>query len=401
MNNEIPEAFLSTILQRKEAFVKAIDKIKVKDLVGIYKQIYTCLISYYSLHDKPDLSLLLNVVPDELKPTIIELYTGIVVESLLDEYMSIIKEDSDSRKLIALSDNIKNHINNGVKSTNVMNGIQAVISDLTNSNKNSIKSSRELARGSSERFKLIREGKFKSTNLMTGFGQLDRITGGLEKGCLYVLVAKTSLGKSALAINIAKNIAKNDRVVFYSLEMTSEQLFNRLIVNEAKEPIKYLPEKVEKIDDIMGKLSKLNLDINDQPYLSSSEIYMKTSVLSNVKFIVVDYLHLMNLENSETQALRIGNTTKSLKMMAKKLKIPILLLGQFNRNIVLRGGQEPMLSDIKDSSSIEQDADTVLLMYKQDKQSSNVTIKVAKNRGGAVGSFVMEFNPTIMEFTDV
>lgn len=400
-NGEIQSLIISLCLKSKEIYVRVKDELKATDFTEDYVIIFDCIEKYYLEHSEVDAALLIAEVPKTVSGILIDILDLFAPETLLEDYIISIKESSKKRQLLKMADSVKGHIvSNKVNSSSIINGIQAVLSMLVNKDTKYFKTAQYLTKEFRDKCNLIKKGAYIDRSLSTGYTKLDGFLRGLEPGNLYTLVAQTSIGKSALAINIANNIAKTNKVIFYSLEMTGEKLFDRILSRIAGINAIYLPQKTDMLNEVLKEANKLNLGINDEPALSAEDIYLKTSVIPNVKLIVIDYLHLMKLGKGETQALRVGATTRELKRIAKKLDIPVLLLSQFNRNVSYRSTPEPMLSDIKDSSSIEQDSDVVFFMYQPTEEKSDLIIKIAKNREGAKGSYSIQFEPSIMTFIE-
>lgn len=398
---EVQSAILHLCLKSKENFVKIRDELNITDFVGDYAILFKYITEYYFKHSEADIALLTSNAPKGVFVLLVDIIDLFAPETLLLDYIEELQELSKKRQLLIMTKDMNSYLSDKkVTSSFMVNKIQTVLSALVNKDTKYYKTAQYLVTEFRDKCELINSGKYINRGLNTGYEKLDGFLHGLEPGNLYTLVALTGIGKSALAINIANNISQTNKVIYYSMEMTGEQLFDRTLSNIAGFNARYLPQRKDRLDDVLNIANKLNLSINDEPALSAGDIYLKTSVIPNVRLLIVDYLHLMRLGRGETQALRIGSTTKELKKMAKKLDMPILLLSQFNRNVTYRSTPEPMLSDIKDSSSIEQDSDVVILLYQPTNDESNLVIKMAKNRQGAKGSYAIHFDHATMTFTE-
>jgi len=269
-----------------------------------------------------------------------------------------------------------------------------------------------------------RQNDIDELQIITGFNDLDHLLGGLHKSDLIILAARPSMGKTALALSIAKNTAikQKNAVGFFSLEMTANQLVTRLISSEAEvDQHKIIKgvisnEEDKKIVESLGLLSNLPIYIDDSPSLSVMELRAKARRLKiekDVKIIIIDYLQLMNAPKSETREREISYISRSLKQLAKELDIPVVALAQLNRSVESRTDKRPMLSDLRESGSIEQDADVVMFVHRPelygikyfDKEKKYETenraeIIVGKQRNGPTGAIKLTFLKNYAKFAN-
>ncbi len=257
--------------------------------------------------------------------------------------------------------------------------------------------------------------------LSTGYVRLNAITSGLQNSDLIILAARPSMGKTAFALNIARNVAfeENKPVAVFSLEMSNEQLSMRLLTSEARIDSNRLrsgfisPEDWKNATDAAGVLNELPIFIDDTPSISAMEIRAKARRLKKEKdlgLIIIDYLQLMRPPfKSERRDLEIAEISKTLKALAKELNIPVMALSQLNRMLEQRSDKRPMLSDLRESGALEQDADIVAFIYRDEvynKEEDNpnrgkAEIIVAKNRNGAVGKVSMHFLESYTRFEEL
>ena len=258
--------------------------------------------------------------------------------------------------------------------------------------------------------------------LNTGFKQLNDFTQGFQKDQLIILAARPAMGKSALALNLATNIAtfnKNGKasVAIFSLEMSSEMLVERVLACESKVELGYIrrgkiaKENWSRFNAACTKLSYLNIYFDDSADLTISKIRSKCRKLQEevgLDFVVIDYLQLIE-ETGGSQIEKITKITRSLKLMARDLHVPVLALSQLSRKVEERkdGDKKPILADLRDSGSIEQDADIVMFIYreeyyrpKQTTRPGEADIIIAKNRSGSTGEFVCRVNLQCQEFRE-
>ncbi len=257
-----------------------------------------------------------------------------------------------------------------------------------------------------------RESKGLS-GIPTGYLELDQLLGGLQDSDLLIVAARPSMGKTAFALSLARNTAVEygNGVAFFSLEMTSIQLVIRLLSAEAKVNQQKIrtghisQEDNKKIVNSLGKLADAPIFIDDTPGLSLMELRAKARRLKaeqNIKLIVIDYLQLIHAPKAESREREISIISQSLKNLAKELSVPIIALAQLNRSVESRGDKTPMLSDLRESGSIEQDADVVMFInrpeqYKVDKYpdgsptENTAEIIIGKQRNGPVGTKRLAF----------
>jgi replicative DNA helicase len=248
--------------------------------------------------------------------------------------------------------------------------------------------------------------------LTSAFFDLDAITQGFHNSDLIVIAGRPSMGKTAFSLALATNIARRFEigVVFFSLEMTRQQLLYRLLATEAYiEHGRLRASRVSKedwssINDATERLSDLSIFIDDTPNISVSEISFKIKKLKQkssrrIGLVFVDYLQLLeDVEKTENRVQELSRITRSLKKMARELNVPVIVLSQLSRNVETRINKRPMLSDLRESGSIEQDADVVIMLYR-DEYYNNTTyekniieIILAKQRNGPVGTIKLRFD---------
>ena len=301
----------------------------------------------------------------------------------------------------------------------------------------------EILSGTMDRMSSLQAGD-TVTGLSTGFGDLDRLTTGLHPSDFIILAARPSMGKTALALNIAQNVAlrgakpgeEPKRVAFFSLEMSSDQLVQRMLCTEADANMKTLtagfdnqknvttpqPGSCNESDSNIAQWNKLweaaaRLDeafifIDDTPGLSISDLRSRARRLQaegGLDFIVIDYLQLMQGSRSrqanDNRQQEVTEISRGLKALARELRVPVLALSQLSRSVELRQSKQPMLSDLRESGSLEQDADIVMFLYREDYYKgaddapSHITeLIVAKHRNGPTGRVTLFFKEDCTKF---
>ena len=271
---------------------------------------------------------------------------------------------------------------------------------------------------------LNREADESVRPVSTGIGDLDRVITGLNRSDLIILAARPGMGKTSFALNIARNVACKSKksVAFFSLEMSKEQLASRLLSSEALvggtklRTGKLTDEEWQRLIPASDILKNANLYIDDTPGITITEMKSRLRRLRQIDLVVVDYLQLMSsTRRIDSRVNEISEITRSLKIMAKELNVPVITLSQLSRASEQRPDHRPQLSDLRDSGSIEQDADIVLFLYREgyyDKNGDDNAAApavdmnsgeciVAKNRHGEMNTVKLHWQGEFMRFTDV
>jgi replicative DNA helicase len=244
----------------------------------------------------------------------------------------------------------------------------------------------------------------------TGFGDLDNLLAGLQDSNLIILASRPGQGKSALALNIAQHASVHEKlpVGIFSLEMSKEELVDRLLVWQAKVDAWRLKTgrledtDFEKIQEAMGELAEAPLYIDDTPACNILEIRTKARRLQierGLKLLIVDYLQLIRGRNLENRVQEVSEISQSLKNLARELKIPVLAISQLSRAVEQRGSKRPQLADLRESGALEQDADVVMFLYREDPDNMEETIlDIQKHRNGKLGQIPLHFIPHLVGF---
>ncbi len=342
-------------------------------------------------------------------------------------YLRILQEKSIQRGLIAVAYDI---IGDAFDPKSGVDGLMKMAQDgvlgvISGNIKNPYKPVSDVVMRSMDRIQAVQtmEG---TTGVPSGFHKLDKFTMGWQEGNLIILGARPSVGKTAFALNLARNAAVdfNVPVGFFSCEMTDMELTDRLLATESGIPADKLKGKVKMdnkdwqiLEQSVGRLSKAPLYIDETPGITLTEFTAKASRMvkeHKVKIIFVDYLQLMHstrvLQSGFSRVQEVTDISNTLKTTAKELKIPIIALAQLNRNLMARPGSNgrPVLSDLKDSGSIEQDADMVIFLHRpgllglsdDPEEIRKAEVIIAKNRNGKIGSVDMVYNGDLLKFED-
>jgi replicative DNA helicase len=350
---------------------------------------------------------------------LIELINQIPNKIYLQDYIKLLQDKFLRRTLIQLGYQIINssYITN-IPLENILNDLEIKLFDITNQTENlTLINSTELLVNI---FLDLKEKilKPKIAGLESGFHSLDLITQGFQKSDLIIIAGRTSMGKTAFCLNIVRYIIKTYQlpIIFFSLEMGKEQLMYRLLSNETEINISNLrkgnirKEEWKKLNLAIKKLSVLPLFIDDTSNISIQTIRRKLKKIlfeqTQIGLIVIDYLQLMQSANlkSENRVQELSQITKNLKTIAREFNIPVIALSQLSRNVENRINKRPLLSDLRESGSIEQDADLVLMLYRENyynlkkNQDELAEIIIAKHRNGPLGTINLKFNANCTKF---
>lgn len=345
----------------------------------------------------------------------------------VEYYVRILQQKTIQRNLIEASYGIlKNAFDPSVTVDDLITDSQdSVYKAISGNLKNPYKHVSEVVNLSMERIQRVQNSQ-GITGVHSGFTKVDQFTMGWQKGNLIILGARPSVGKTAFALNLARNAAVefNHPVAFFSLEMTSIELTDRLIATESgissdkiKGKVKLEPYEWQVLEKSLGRIFKAPLYIDETPGITLTEFVAKAKRLvreKGVEIIFVDYLQLMHSGKPQvggfSKVQEVTEISNTLKTTAKELNIPIIALAQLNRNLMSRMGSngKPVLSDLKDSGSIEQDADIVVFLHRpgliglaeDPEEQAKTEVIFAKNRNGQVGSVNMRYVGHLMKFED-
>jgi replicative DNA helicase len=432
---DMEEAVLGAIMLEKEAVITILDILKPESFYKESHQKIFKAISDLSLKEFP---VDLYTVTEELRsyhelesvggPVYLTQLTSKVVSAAnVDYHARIVAQKYIQRELIRVSTDIQNRsFDDTYDVTELLDFSENALFQIAEGN---IK--REVSPINMVIKEAIREieeaGKREDALVGTpsGFTKLDRLTSGWQKSELIIIAGRPSMGKTAFALSMARNMAidHGKKVAIFSCEMSSIQLVNRLIIAETDIPGDKIKngrlseEEWKHLDSRIKKLVQAPIFIDDTPAISIFELRAKCRRLMaqhKLDIVILDYLQLMSgPENAGSREQEVSNISRSLKSIAKELNVPILALSQLNRSVEMRGGtKRPLLSDLRESGAIEQDADMVVFIHRQDKfgiptfedgsSTKNIAeIILAKNRNGPVDDVKLRFREEKAQFVDI
>ncbi len=424
-NIEAEQAVLGAIFLEPSALTVASEILIPEDFYrNAHQQIYSTMLK---LGDHGKAVDVVTVTEDLASAKLIEDVGGIAYLSELaaavptaaniEYYARIVEEKSLLRRLIRTATTIAK---DGYEREDEVEGLlseaeKSIMEVAQRKNAGAFHNIKDVLVRTYDNIELLHNRKGDVTGIPTGFAELDRMTAGFQRNDLIIVAARPSVGKTAFALNIAQNVATNtdETVAIFSLEMGAEQLVMRMLCAEGNINAQNLrtgtltDEDWRKLTMAMGSLSNSGIYIDDTPGVRIGEIRSKCRRLKQEQglgMILIDYLQLIqgNGRSGENRQQEVSEISRSLKSLARELEVPVIALSQLSRGVEQRQDKRPMMSDIRESGSIEQDADIVAFLYRDDyydKESENknmIEIIIAKQRNGPTGTvelaFVKEYN---------
>jgi replicative DNA helicase len=431
-NLEAEQAVLGSILIDKNAIFKVADLLMPKDFYApANEKIYEVIMELYEKHQPLDLLTLTSRLKEKelLKEVggsayLAELTNQVATASHVAEYAQVVKEKKVLRDLIKASAEIAEDVFEPSKEIeDLLDDIEQKILSISQRSlpQNFIPLKEEL-KNAYERIEKLHQGQGRLRGVPTGFPELDELLSGLQKSDLIVVGGRPSLGKTALVLDIARNAALKGGIPvgIFSLEMSREQVIDRLIAAESQVPLWHIltgrireDVEFEMIQGALDRLSKTLIFIDDTPSLNVMQMRSmarRLQVEHGLGLLVVDYLQLIRPRvNFESMVQQVTEISHGLKALARELKVPVLAVSQLSRAADQRDSKIPRLSDLRESGSIEQDSDVVLFIYRKDRDLADVPpeeqniaqINIAKHRNGPLGSMNLRFDQEKVSFRSI
>lgn len=418
-NVEAEQAVLGAMLLSHDAVIVAMEKLQSQDF---YRDVHRIIFEAMEHLHRENKEIDVITLPDELKRMkklddvggleyVLNLPNLVGSAANIEYYANIVAEKALARNLISTCTELTTEAYDGQKETEaLLDDAERRILQLSDTkNRGDFASVGAVVEVTLDKITKLYENKAGLTGLPTGFRDLDRMTSGLQPSDLILVAARPSMGKTAFTLNIAQNVGvrQHKTVAFFSLEMSQEQLVQRLLCQIAHIDSQKLrtgqlnsDEEWMRLTDACDKLYESPIYIDDTPGISVAEMRSKARRLKSehgLDLIIVDYLQLMQGRNAESRQQEISEISRSLKALARELKVPLIALSQLSRSVESRQDKRPMLSDLRESGALEQDADIVSFLYREDyydKETENQHITeviLAKHRNGPVGSVKLYF----------
>lgn len=428
-NLDAESSLLGSILIDSDAIVRVADIVTVKDFYDErHERIYEAISKLYNKHSPIDILTLSNQLKDDdFLDTVggasylTELTNYVPTAAHVEQYAEIVAQKALRRRLINASQEM---VGLGYDESKTIQSLieeaEAQLFQVSQQHvKQDIASIEDILAESFERLDDLHKDKGKIRGVPTGFKDLDNILAGLQRSDLIIVAARPSMGKTALSLNLAHNIAtkSNQPVLVFSLEMSKEQLVDRMLSMESGVDAWNIrtgnlsDKDFEKIGHAMGTLSEAPIFIDDSPGITVSDLRTKArreQHKQQLGLILVDYLQLMSggsrFSSDGNRVQEISEISRGLKSIARELNVPVIALSQLSRSVESRSPQIPQLADLRESGSIEQDADVVAFIYREDYYNpetdrKNITdILIKKHRNGPTGNIELYFDRERQKF---
>ncbi len=429
---ELEQSVLGALLIDKNAMLRVADMLRSDDFYSpAHEKIYSAMLDLYEKRQPIDVLSVTTKLKehDAVKDVggssyLAELTNKVPTASNVDHYAKIVKEKRILRDLIETSGEISEQAFSAGKDVEELLDVieQKILAISQRSLPKNFTAVKDELQTAYERIEKLHQGKGMLRGVPTGFSDLDNILSGLQNSDLVILGARPSLGKTTLALDFARFAAQKSGlpVGIFSLEMSREQVIDRLIASESQVALWKLRTgrisddlEFEMIQNAMDRLSKVHIFIDDTPspnILEMRSMARRLQIEHGLGLLVVDYLQLIRPRtNSDNVVQQVTEISRGLKGLARELNIPVLALSQLSRAVDQRDEKRPRLSDLRESGSIEQDADVVLFIYRKDRDRVDVTIEeqnmaqiiVAKHRNGPLGTVDLRFDPERVSFRAV
>ena len=409
------QAVLSSILMDKDAAAEAFELLKADDFYSPEnREVFRAALQLYTKGDPIDVVTVKNQLEEngvfaEIGgvETLANIAAAVGSSVNVKSYAKIVEEKSVLRRLIKLSGELSEISYKGADDINVIldKAEKGIFDVMQNRNTDSFASIMDVAYNTFSNIEKIYNSNEKITGISTGFTDFDAKTAGLQKSDLILIAARPSMGKTAFVLNVAQYAAVRDHVpvAIFSLEMSKEQLVNRMLCAEALVDAQKVrtgelySDDWSKLVESMGVLSEAPIYIDDTPGITAMEIRAKCRRLKIEKglgLVVIDYLQLMSGSGrSDSRQQEISEISRSLKAIAREIEAPVIALSQLSRACEARSDHRPMLSDLRESGAIEQDADLVAFLYRDEyyfpektEKKNQAELIIAKQRNGPTGT---------------
>ena len=428
-NLEAEQSVIGSMIMDREAIIVASETLIREDFYHQqYGVLFEAMVELFNEEQPVDVVTLQNRlrekdVPAELSSMefVGELVTSVPTSANIKYYANIVKEKAMLRRLIKVNEEIASqcYLDKDSVEDIMAETEKKIFNLLQNRGAEDFVPIKQIVINALEKIELASKKKGNVTGISTGFIDLDHRTSGLQPSDLVLVAARPSMGKTAFVLNIAQYVAfhNNLATAIFSLEMSKEQLVNRLFSLESRVDAQLLrsgnlaDSDWEKLIEGAGIIGKSKLIIDDTPGISISELRSKCrkyKLEQDLKLIIIDYLQLMSGSGrSDSRQQEISDISRSLKGLARELNVPVIALSQLSRQVEQRPDHRPMLSDLRESGAIEQDADVVMFLYRDDYYNKDTPDKniaeiiIAKQRNGPIGTVNLVWLPQYTKFVNM
>ena len=427
---EAEQSVIGSMIMDKDAIIAASEIVNGADFYNTqYGIIFDTIVELHDKGQPVDLVTLQNKLKEKDVPPEVsslefvrDLLELVPTSANVSQYAQIVADKAVLRKMIRLNEEIENTCYSGKENLeSIMEDAEKRIFELVQKrNSGDFVPIRQVVLNALDKIEMASKTSGTVTGIPTGFLDLDYKTAGMQPSDLVLIAARPSMGKTAFVLNIAQHVAFKEKgcVAIFSLEMSKEQLVNRLLSLESKVDSQHIrtgnltDEDWTRLIDSAGVVGRSKLIIDDTPGISISELRSKCrkyKLEHGLQMIIIDYLQLMSGSGrgSESRQQEISDISRSLKALARELQVPVLALSQLSRAVEQRPDHRPMLSDLRESGAIEQDADVVMFIYRDDyynhesEKKGIAEIIIAKQRNGPIGTVELLWLPDYTKFANL
>ncbi|HDZ85552.1 MAG TPA: replicative DNA helicase [Candidatus Moranbacteria bacterium] len=426
---EAEQSVLGSLMLDKDAIIKMADLVKVGDFYkDDHNTIYEAMLELYEEREPIDVLSISSKLEDKKKleqiggsSYLTSLVNTVPTAANIVHYAKVVQRKATLRRLIGTASEI---VEMGYKeSEDIQKVLDEAEQKLFGVSQKYIKQDfipiKSVLESAFNRIDELHKGEHQFRGVPTGFPDIDNILAGLQKSDLVILASRPSIGKTTLAMDIARNVATKEKIPvgIFSLEMSSDQLIDRMIAAQSGVDLWRLRtgrlktdgdnNDFQRIGEAMGVLGDIPIYIDDAASANVMEMRTMARRLQaehNLGLIIIDYLQLMEGRSSDNRVQEISEISRALKQLAREINIPILALSQLSRAVESRSPQIPKLSDLRESGSIEQDADVVMFLYREDREKPDtpnkniVEVHIAKHRNGPIGKANLYFEEASTTF---
>ena len=407
-DNLAEQSILGAMMIDPDTIPKVITSVKADDFYSdTNRTVYEAICGMFSNGEGIDPVTVASALKGDVKDAD-QLIIGIVsltpTAKNVEQYIKAVTNSSTLRSVLSLADNIIDNANNNQDTNVILDSIDNTLRTLRDKKASGLMRASLTIPGVFNEISELSKNK-TLPGISTGFSELDGMISGLNKGELILLASRPGMGKTSLALNMAMRAAKKGcPTAVFSLEMSTGQLIRRLLSGESYVDASKLrtgslsKDEWSKLSSAVAVISNAELYIDDNSMASVADIHAQCRKIKNLGLVVIDYLQLMASGNTESRQQAVSEISRSLKVMAKELNVPVLCLSQLSRESAKRSDKRPTLSDLRESGSLEQDADIVLGIYRKDyfdreASAGEAELLVMKNRNGMVGTVDMMWLP--------
>ncbi len=419
-NLQAEESVLGSLLLDKDAIIQVADIVRPEHFyTSQHKAIYAAMLALYDARDPIDVVTVSNQLRKSKEfekvggmNALTKLANAVPTAAHAKNYAKIVKNMYTKREIISMSAVLTEHaFDDGQEAPGLLDIAEQKVFSLSRSHvQGNFVAMKDVLVESFDRLEDLHKNSSGIRGVPSGFADIDQMLSGFQPSNLIILAARPGAGKTAISLNMTQNAAilYKKKIGFFSLEMSKEELVDRLLVSQADIDAWKLKtgrlgeEDFARLSHAMGVLAEAQIFIDDTPGINLTELRTKARRLMiehNIDMFIVDYLQLVHGFNKENRVQEVGEVSQGLKNLARELKVPVIALAQLSRAVESRGTKEPQLSDLRESGSIEQDADVVCFLYRPDDDiREQVRMKIAKHRNGGLGQIDLYFRGDRIRF---